>query len=562
VEFADGLLPVPMIGRFLAGSWSWADLLGRPFGEHLLFGYRAIELINAKLFSFDLRVDAMLFVVAFAVTAAIIYAEFSRAFAVVTTQLLVPLFLPVGLLCFSLVAPPGGFMTTQFVLGAALALLVAWLLERDWEDPLARVGGRPIWPVVSALALLPVYFFVFSGAYFPGFLLGIVAMYAFHSLLSHAKWREPRTLAVLLASLACAAGYLVVLTTFGLSTQSTDSSGIANFFSDPANTALSYLAGIGASVIDIHTVERSSSSILLVVGGLMAATGMVAVWLFIRTRMYLKTYLPVYCIFYTLGIITSVRMGRGLLGDWTWPANEWYAFHMRFFAIGVAWILLYALVEALERIRRRETRPASLASWPIVFVTLAVATFGAIQLEANVAQWQRGPSVQQWYDQKRLALLYPQLFDAPAEILLASPADIAAARAVFQQFGLSSFSSAGSTPGASAAGLSVIRGGGWYSDDWVGTEGRAAFTTPVEMDAQFTVSVPEFIPANGVVVRVDDNVVFDASVTGGTTRTFSAHLQQGVNVVRVTCEHAVSPASLGAGADVRPLGCQVTVLKP
>jgi len=269
----------------------------------------------------------------------------------------------------------------------------------------------------------------------------------------------------------------------------------------------------------------------------------------------------VYCIFYTLGIITSVRMGRGLLGDWTWVANEWYAFHMRFFAIGVAWILVYALVQAVQRIRRREARLVSWTSWPIVFVGLAVLGFGAIQLGVNVAQWHRGPWVQQWFEQKRLALLYPQLYDVPAETLSASPADVAAARAVFQQYDLSSFSSPYSMPGSDRTGFGVLRLDGWSSDDWVGLEGSAALTTPIAADVRLTVLVPEFIPANRLVIRLDDRVVFDASVAGGTTRSFTAHLHQGRNVVRVTCQHAVSPASLGVSGDLRPLGCQVTVRK-
>jgi hypothetical protein len=562
VMFADGILPAPMIGTFLAGHGTFGDLFGQPFGEHLLLGYRTMQLVNAEIFALDLRFDPVMFVVAFALTAAIIYAEFSKAFTGLRTQLLVPLFLPLGFLCFSLVAPPLSFMTAQFVWGSMLALLVASLLQRDWDNAPAGLRGRPIWPLVCAQVLLPVYFFVFSGAYFPGLLLGLMAMYAFRLLMKRAKWREPRTLAVLLTSLACAAGYLLVLTSFGFSTQSADSGGLANFFTDPANTLLSYVAGVGGSVIDQHTLERFSPTVLLAVGGFMTATGVVAVWLFIRTKMYLKTYLPIYCIFYTLGIITAVRVGRGSLGDWTWVINEWYSFHLRFFALGVAWIVLYALVQAVQRIRWREVRLMSLGSWPIVFAPLALVAFGTIQLGANVAQWHRAPSVQQWFEQKRLALLYPQLFDAPADILLASPPDIAAARAVYQQYRLSSFSSPGVLPGADPTVFGVLRGDGWYGDDWIGSEGRAGVTTPNDTDVGITVFVPAFIPANQVVVRIDESVVFDASVAGGTTRSLTAHLHRGLNAVRVTCQRAVSPASLGLGADVRPLGCQVTVLKP
>jgi hypothetical protein len=201
----------------------------------------------------------------------------------------------------------------------------------------------------------------------------------------------------------------------------------------------------------------------------------------------------------------------------------------------------------------------SWASWPIVFAGLAVFGFGAIQLGANVAQWQRGPSVQRWLEQKRLALLYPQLYDAPAEILLASPADVAVARAVLQRYHLSSFSSPYSALDSKSIGFGVLRLGGWSPDDWMGHEGNAALATPVAAEAQLTLFVPEFIPANQVVVRLEGRVVFDASVPGGTTRSFTAHLHSGLNVVRVTCQHAISPASLGVGGDVRPLGCRVTV---
>jgi uncharacterized membrane protein YidH (DUF202 family) len=560
VMFLDGLLHAPMIGRFFAGQGTLADLFGTPFEAHLILGYRVMQLVNAHLFALDLRFDPVMFVVASAATAAFIYASLSRAFADIRTLLLVPLFLPLGLLCFSLVAPPGSLMSTQFVWGTMLALVVAWLLQRDWDNA-SRARGRPTWPLVCALVLTPIYFFVFSGAYFPGCLLGMAAMCAFRCILGQARCRDPRTLAVLLTSLAYAVGYELVLTGFGFSTQSTASGGIASFFSDFGNTFLTYLAGIGVSIIDFHTLERFNSTVLLIVGGLMTATGAVALWLFIRTKMYRKTYLPVYCIFYTLGIITVLRVGRGVLG-WSWIASDWYSIHMRFFAIGVAWILVYALVQAVQRIRRREARLVSWASWPIVFVGLAVVAFGAIQFGANVAQWQRGPAVQQWLEQKRVALLYPQLFDAPAEILLASPADIAAARAVFQQYDLSSFSSPYSMPGADRTGFGVLRGEGWSSDDWVGLEGRAALTTPSAADVRLTLFVPEFIAANQVVVRLDDRVVFDARVAGETTSSFTAHLHQGLNVVRVTCQQAISPASLGVGADVRPLGCRLTVQKP
>ena len=108
----------------------------------------------------------------------------------------------------------------------------------------------------------------------------------------------------------------------------------------------------------------------------------------------------------------------------------------------------------------------------------------------------------------------------------------------------------------------VLRLEGWSSDDWIGHEGSAALTSPIAADVGLTLFVPEFIPANQVVVRLDGSVVFDASLAGGTTRSFTAHLHRGLNVVRVTCQQAISPATLGVGTDIRPLGCRLTVQKP
>ena len=112
------------------------------------------------------------------------------------------------------------------------------------------------------------------------------------------------------------------------------------------------------------------------------------------------------------------------------------------------------------------------------------------------------------------------------------------------------------------SGFAIAARDGWSTDDWVAQEGKAAVVAPVATDARFTLSVPDFIPANRVVVRLDDDVVFDASVAGGTTRSVVAHLHEGLHIVRVTCKHAVSPASVGVSGDVRPLGCRVTMQKP
>ena len=107
-----------------------------------------------------------------------------------------------------------------------------------------------------------------------------------------------------------------------------------------------------------------------------------------------------------------------------------------------------------------------------------------------------------------MALLCPQLFASPLDVLLASPAEVAAARPVFQRYHLSSFASSDSTSATASGDLTVLRLDGCAYDDWVGQEERAALDTAEAAKARFTLLVPEFLPANRVVVRLDDDVVF------------------------------------------------------
>lgn len=347
--YLDGFFLVPLVGSFLNGSLSPAGLFAC-YGEHLLAGYSLITLFNARFLALDTRLDPVLFVIAYAATAAIIYAECSRVFSDARSIVLCILFIPLGFLCFSLVAPPLIFMSTQFVLGSAVALMIAWLVQYDINTSASGSPG-PRWPIVGALVLMPVYIFIFSGAYFPGLLAGLGAMYVFHAA-SSGKWVDRRLMPVAAEAIVCVLIYVFYVFVLSSGTlQGGAPQSIAHYLTNPAGAVMFYLSGIGSGLMDQHTLESAPSAVLLL-GGAMAAISVVALWLFIRTGMYRKTCLPVYCMFYTLGVITSVMVGRGMLGDYTWIANEWYSFHLRFFTIGVAWILVYVLAGEIRRFRR------------------------------------------------------------------------------------------------------------------------------------------------------------------------------------------------------------------
>ena len=340
--FLDGFFFVPLEGSFLKGDMLLTYLFSN-FGEHLLVGYDLLSLFNAKFLALDMRLDPVMFVAAYAGTATIVYAECSRVFSSIRPFILGILFIPLGFLCFSLVAPPLIFMSTQFAWGSTVALMIAWFLQRDFSTSTAS-SPRPRWPIIGVLILIPLYYLVFSGSYFPGLIIGLGAMYVFRGILT-GKWIERRIIIVAVEGAVCTLLYMYYIFVLH-GAKGTASQGVLLYFKNPVETIMWYFSGIGAGLMDQHTLEAMPET-GLILGGAMAVISVVAIWLFIRKGMCRKTYLPVYCMFYTVGIITSVCVGRGTFGDYLWMTNDWYSFHLRFFVIGVVWILLYVLVDAL-----------------------------------------------------------------------------------------------------------------------------------------------------------------------------------------------------------------------
>lgn len=553
--YLDGFMYVPLIGRFLEGNWSLGDLFVR-FGEHMVVGYGLLSLLNAKFLALNMQLDPVMFLAASSVIAAIVYAECSRVFSTVRLYVLGILFVPLGFLCFSLVAPPGMMMSTQFMWGSTVALLIAWFVQRDFYT--SGMGSpRRHWSLIMVLILVPLYFLLLSGAYFPGLVLGLGATYIFRALLT-GKWRERRIVLVVAVGLMCVLCYGYYVFVAQAIQEEATSSGILHYFSDPVGTVKSYLAGIGGGLMDGHTLEYTGVPVIIL-GGVMAAIGVVALWLFVRTRMYAKTYLPVYCMFYSLGIMTSVYIGRGLTSGWGAITAEWYSFHLRFFVIGVVWILLYALVQRLRYIRAGKARLVNWRSWPVALALVALALVFACHAIANVAQWQRGPSVHAWLAEKRNALLFPQFYENASDVLLWPEEAVVKCRAILVQHELSCFSPRGWADVVGDSHNGILRVSGWYADDWIGRKGYAVFTAQAEGELSFNGYVPEFIPSNHVEVYINDEAVFAADLAGGDRAAFSGRVQAGSNIIAVTCERAASPLSRGVGLDSRPLALHLTL---
>jgi hypothetical protein len=395
-----------------------------------------------------------------------------------------------------------------------------------------------------------------GGAYFPGFLAGIGAM-ALARRLCRRKRLERRYWVVAAVILATAAGYSWFASQSA--EQGNAAGGLRLYFSNAGDTILSYITGVGASLVDSHTLEGHSQTIWLMLGFLLLALAVCAVVLFVRLRLYEQSYLPMYCLAYPLGVITMIRVGRASF-SWEWMGNEWYAFHYRLFAVGVVWILISAAVVVVRRGWRPSLSWRNGGTLVMVLVVATAVVVGASHLIANGKQWRRGPYVRYWLEDKRNALLFPQYYKDPSGVLLPPKGGLEESRAVLERHHLSSFSAHSMAALNDASGYTVIPLDGWSGDGWIGRQASGAVLAETDGSVTMTARVPDFLPRNRVEVKVNGQTVFAGEISAGDERTFTAAVTEGLNEIDVVTGRTASPLALGIGRDERELGVLVTVL--
>jgi len=200
-------------------------------------------------------------------------------------------------------------------------------------------------------------------------------------------------------------------------------------------------------------------------------------------------------------------------------------------------------------------------SWLIAFVVVSLVFIFGCQTMANVAQWNRGPSVHAWMEEKRNALLFPQFFDNASSVLLWPEDKIVQDRIILKQYELSAFSPQSYAEIFVGNPDHILRFSNWYDDNWIGRQGYAIMNSESEDRISFDGYAPEFIPKNHIEVRLNNETIFAGDLAGGAKVSFDGSLRKGTNEVAVICERAVSPVSAGVNSDARAIAFRL-LIKP
>ena len=123
--------------------------------------------------------------------------------------------------------------------------------------------------------------------------------------------------------------------------------------------------------------------------------------LFFYTKMHKFTWLPIFSIFYSIGVFAQVVLGRST--DVEWMAGEWYNVHIKIMLASVVWILLY-FISYLKNNNMFMNLYLKRILISVVFIGLSFITIMA--LLSDKYHLERAPHVANYYKNMQQYLYY------------------------------------------------------------------------------------------------------------------------------------------------------------
>jgi hypothetical protein len=525
----DGFFILKYVNQIYDGNWSAAILFPR-FGEHLLPVWLLIVWSNAKLLALDMRVDAFVSLFSYLLIYLLLIYQFRKDNPAASKIAIWSSVFCIGLLSFSLVQPPMVLMSSQFSISSAIGLWIA-ILYHNLNNNTKSSGDHLS---ASFFLLLGVYYCT-SGGYFPGLLAGLVGMSAIYVISRHHFTKYQ--LCYLVAPLIFACIYFLTLKLIQQGSVEVISS--ATIFKNLFNlkeTSLWILTGIGCSALDIHTAsEQLNPQLIPAIGGVILVSLIALFYATTKKSTPAPHPVLVYCLLYPIGIILAVRVARGHFGSHLWIANEWYAFHMKFFAFGLFWLTWLVI-----RSWKDHSLPIKITATLSLLIFITSASF------SNISQWKRSPHVYAWMLPKQSAVLEAPS-DKRAETLLWNREAVDQGIFFLEKNQLAQFSSLSKSQ--------LLGSSGWYGDKWISKSSSIKIYLAKADTLQLTAWCPAFLKGNIMTIKImgPSPKEFTLPINPEQSVSQTIQLTAGQHTIEIQCTKGIVPAFANMNNDLREL---------
>lgn len=362
------LIKGSVVEKFCDGTLAFADLWRAAAGTRLL-GYNLLLLANTAWFGLNSRAVVLLIPFVLLAAGILIYRDYHRSLAGLRSPAWIAgLYALPMLLLFNLTLWEG--------LGFAFAIIFVWsvpwyLVSYYALEDLLRTGRRISW--LCAIIATSLAFLVFGQT--SSFAFAVALAITLGCGLWINRQNLPKGIVFRVAAVVALFALLVFLYLYRIRTNDYFPGSTRldlSLLNDPRDLVSFILTAMLASVLGVDVSKAHfSPSAIVAMGSMVILVYSLALFLYFKTRMYERTYLPLYLITYTFAFVGFMTVGRFRFGLQYGMASR-YTCNTIYGIIAIVWIAIF--VRAKSAPVMRFVQSALLASATLFFAGLLWTT--------------------------------------------------------------------------------------------------------------------------------------------------------------------------------------------
>ena len=556
--------------KFLDGTMKISDLFFR-YGEHGLFGYNLLFLLNLKLFNintlFDVYVNDINVILIAVLTLILVRKSlkdrkgiFYPAFSAL-----------ICLVLLSTVQWSSGGMETQVRLGILFFVIAAIFIDRSIRE---KVSVRYI--IVTALLII-LNINVFGTLYTFAPLPLIFILMLIYSIRHKQIKRDYIVIAGTYLFSTIFYIYSYSLFSGGTISNTGIKSNLLQMLQNPFEVIKSIFSFNASGLIGYSAIADGEISPhrFLFVGFIITCVYIYAIFRYCKSKMYRDTTVPLMFMAYTLTQLPMVLIGRVV--SWQWVAEGWYVVHTKLGLAACIWIIIYDIqklrsakeLSALSVKEKTEKKAYKLKCAYFVISILTFIVFTGALVFGSKCDFKRAPNIKVWFENMKPYLYVDNASDMPVDSAGNTPfADNLShtmwSIGILKEYKLSVFAHPLVNTPQMASLPAARRLIGFYSYEgsriWMSQSSSAVMYTGDNGNMTLKGDLPDFLLPNKITIYINDQQVYSNSLTSNDVNVQLKTAEKSYVTVKIVMDRSVVPSQIGKGQDQRNLGLRIETL--
>jgi hypothetical protein len=332
------------IESYLKGTLTFNELW-RPLNVSRMLGYNLLQIANIELSSMNSKILVLLIPFFMLASAILIYREYRKSLiSEHSPEFIAITFIFLSFIIFNIIQWEGLLGDADLVYQSSMPFFIAsfigielFLLRGNWKY------------LPATLMLIPLALLVFNGKLYVSFIPTLSSAFLCYLLIHRFRLTKDFWLGAFLTGSFIAA--ITFLYVFGFDFKSNTSYDAAVMFNRPTEVGEFLLATFASSVVGADVFFSStyfSFNSILIIGFIIVFLYILALALFFKSRMYEKTYLPLFLILQTFFYLGIMMIGRFELGKDAGMASRYVCVSI-FGIAAIVWIFMFNLAHSQKQ---------------------------------------------------------------------------------------------------------------------------------------------------------------------------------------------------------------------